>query len=124
MKFTVEKGERYVVIEPLSSLLDGAVATKLKGEFMMRNTVGVRNIILDLNQVEAADEAGIRVGLLARRLCKSTGGLFVLVHVKPEVRQLMDSVYMADRFIFANDVEGAKDLIFGNEIRLDLKGGA
>lgn len=122
MKFTVEKGERYVVIEPLVDKLDGAVAAKLKAEFMLRHTGGQRNIVLDLNQVKETDEAGIRMGLLARRLCKATGGLFVLIGLRPNIIDFMKTVRLDSYFITADNLEAAKDLIFGNEIRLDLKG--
>ena len=69
MRYTIEKHERYVIIEPLRQLIDAQAAHFLKGEFMLRNTSGQRNIVLDLSQVEAIDEDGVRMGLLAHRLC-------------------------------------------------------
>lgn len=123
MKFTVDKHERYVVIEPLSSYLNGEVAAKLKGEFMLRSTGGQRNIVLDLRSVEKIDEAGIRMGLLARRLCKSVGGLFIITGLNSDIVQYLKTVGLDDYFIVAQNVENAKDLIFGNELKLDLKGG-
>lgn len=123
MRFTVEKGERYVVIEPLVDKLDGEIAAKLKAEFMLRNTGGQRNIVLDLGQVQETDEAGIRMGLLARRLCKANGGLFILVGLHPDVLNFMKTIHLDSYFKIADDIEKAKDIIFGNEIRLDLKGG-
>ncbi|MFD2743502.1 MULTISPECIES: STAS domain-containing protein [Sphingobacterium] len=121
MKFTVEKGERFVVIEPHATCLNGEVAGKLKGEFMLRNTGGQRNIILDLNRVESVDEDGIRVGLLARRLCKSMGGLFILVNINDNVLSFMKTIGLESYFKSAKDIERAKDMIFGNELRLDLR---
>lgn len=122
MKFTVEKGERFVVIEPHVTCLDGEVADKLKGEFMLLNTGGQRNIVLDINQVRSADEDGLRAGLLARRLCKSVGGLFILVNVHEDVFSYLKTVRLESYFKMADDVEGAKDMIFGNELRIDLRG--
>ena len=78
MKYTIDKHDRYVVIEPLGAVLDGVAATKLKAEFMLRNTSGLRNIVLDLSNVEDASEDGLRMGLLARRLCKASGGLLLI----------------------------------------------
>ena len=121
MKFTVDKFERYVVIEPLQEKLDGAAASHLKGEFMLRNTSGQRNIVLDLNKVQETDEVGIRIGLLARRLCKATGGLFILTNLNAEVFAYIKSLGLDKYLIIAENIEKARDLIFGNEIRLDLR---
>src|SRR5690606_22398817 len=121
MKFTVDKYDRYVVIEPLQERLDGETAASLKGEFMLRNTGGQRNIVLDLNNVKSTDETGIRTGLLARRLCKSLGGLFILTNLNEEILTYIKSLGLDKYLIITKNIEKAKDLIFGNEIRLDLK---
>ncbi|GAA4133972.1 hypothetical protein GCM10022216_06500 [Sphingobacterium kyonggiense] len=123
MKFTVDKYDRYVVIEPLQQKLDGDAAASLKGEFMLRNTGGQRNIVLDMNQVLETDEHGIRTGLLARRLCKSLGGLFIITNLNDGVKSYINSLGLDKYLIITSNVEKAKDLIFGNEIRLDLKEG-
>ncbi|MEI5984786.1 MULTISPECIES: STAS domain-containing protein [Sphingobacterium] len=123
MKFTVDKYDRFVVIEPLQEKLDGDAAASLKGEFMLRNTGGQRNIVLDMNKVLETDETGIRTGLLARRLCKSLGGLFIITNLNEGVKQYISSLGLDSYLIITKDVEKAKDLIFGNEIRLDLKEG-
>lgn len=121
MKFTVDKYERFVVIEPLQEKLDGENAASLKGELILRNTGGQRNIVLDLNKVLLTDEKGIRTGLLARRLCKSMGGLFILTNLNEEVKKYIESLGLDQYLIITSNIEQAKDLIFGNEIRLDLK---
>lgn len=123
MKFTVDKYERYVVIEPLQEKLDGETAASLKGELILRNTGGQRNIVLDLNKVYYTDEKGIRTGLLARRLCKSVGGLFILTNLNEEVKKYIAFLGLDKYLIITSNIEQAKDLIFGNEIRLDLKDG-
>lgn len=121
MKFTVDKHERYVVIEPHTDFLDGAAAAKLKGEFMLRNTGGQRNIVLNLCHVSDADEDGLRMGLLARRLCKADGGLFILTGLNSRLVELIKMANMAGYFKTAETVSDAEDMIFGNELRLDLR---
>jgi len=121
MKFTIKKHERYVVIEPLIETLNGKNATQLKGEFMLRNTGGQRNIVLNLGRVRQADEAGLRVALLARRLCKAMGGLFVLTGLNPKVADLLKLSGLDGYFKIAGSVSEAETMIFGNEIRLDLQ---
>ncbi|WDF68220.1 STAS domain-containing protein [Sphingobacterium oryzagri] len=122
MKFTVDKHERYVVIEPLTDFLDGEAAAKLKGEFMLRNTGGQRNIVLNLCQVADANEDGLRMGLLARRLCKASGGLFILTGLNQKLVDLLKITNLSGYFKVAASVSKAEDMIFGNEIRLDLRG--
>ncbi|TYR38103.1 STAS domain-containing protein [Sphingobacterium phlebotomi] len=123
MKFTVDKHERYVVIEPLTDFLDGEAAAKLKGEFMLRHTGGQRNIVLNLCHVSDADEDGLRMGLLARRLCKTSGGLFILTGLNDKLLALLKMANMEGYFKTAPEVSDAEDMIFGNELRLDLRTG-
>ncbi|HLS95515.1 anti-anti-sigma factor [Sphingobacterium allocomposti] len=122
MKFTVDKHERYVVIEPLTDFLDGEAAAKLKGEFMLRHTGGQRNIVLNLCHVGDADEDGLRMGLLARRLCKASGGLFILTGLNQKLKELLRVTNLEGYFKIAPSISKAEDMIFGNEIRLDLRG--
>lgn len=121
MKFTVDKHERYVVIEPLTDILDGVAAASLKGEFMLRHTGGLRNIVLNLQHVKTTNEAGLRVGLLARRLCKASGGLFILTGLNENILELLKLSNMESYFKIADSVATAENMIFGNEIRLDLR---
>ncbi|WP_437921003.1 STAS domain-containing protein [Sphingobacterium sp. LRF_L2] len=122
MKFTIDKHERYVVIEPLTNFLNGEAAVKLKGEFMLRNTGGQRNIVLNLCHVEDANEDGIRMGLLARRLCKASGGLFILTGLNQKLRDLLKITNLEGYFKITPTLSDAEDMIFGHEIRLDLRG--
>lgn len=121
MRFTVDKHERYVVIEPHTDFLDGKAAAKLKGEFMLRHTGGQRNIVLDLRHVSDADSDGLRMGLLARRLCKASGGLFILTGLSDKLVTLLKVANMEEYFKISPTVADAENMIFGNELRLDLR---
>lgn len=121
MRYTIDKHERYVVIEPLVSFLDSDAAAKLKGEFLLRNTAGQRNIVLNLEHVEDIIEGGMRMGLLAHRLCESLGGLFILVNLQPQIEQLLKVSKLDKFFTIVSDMEEAEDMIFANEIHHDLR---
>ncbi|WP_149912472.1 STAS domain-containing protein [Sphingobacterium cavernae] len=123
MKYTIDKHERYVVIEPLREVIDGAAANYLKGEFMLRNTAGQRNIVLDLNQVEEISEEGIRMGLLAHRLCNAAGGDFIIININPQVEQTLKVLHLDMHFTILKSLAAAEDWIFGNELQRDLIGG-
>lgn len=112
-----------MIIEPLRQLIDAQAAHFLKGEFMLRNTSGQRNIVLDLSQVEAIDEDGVRMGLLAHRLCHAVGGLFIVTGMQPAVTQMFKTASLDRHFIVVQSLTEAEDLIFGNEIQRELLGG-
>ena len=123
MRYTIDKHERYVVIEPLREKIDGVAANYLKGEFMLRSTSGQRNIVLDLNQVKEISEEGIRMGLLAQRLCHAVGGLFILINLTPQVEQTLKVLFLDSHFDMAKSLSSAEDMIFANELQRDLIGG-
>ena len=123
MKYTIDKHERYVVIEPLREVIDGTAANYLKGEFMLRNTAGQRNIVLDLNQVKEISEEGIRMGLLAHRLCNAAGGDFIIININPQVEQTLKVLHLDKHFTILKSLSAAEDMIFGNELQRDLIGG-
>lgn len=123
MRYTIEKHERYVIIQPLRQLIDANAAHFLKGEFMLRNTSGQRNIVLDLSQVEVIDEDGVRMGLLAHRLCRSVGGLFIVTGLQPAVEQMFKTAKLEGHFTIVASLTEAEDRIFGNEIQRELLGG-
>ncbi|NGM62588.1 STAS domain-containing protein [Sphingobacterium sp. SGG-5] len=120
MRYTIEKHERYVVIEPLCDSINAEEAAFLKGEFMLRNTSGQRNIVLDLLHVNEIDADGTRVGLLAHRLCKTVGGLFILTGLQEQVLHMLKVAKLESHFIIAASLSEAEDIIFGNEIQREL----
>jgi len=123
MKYTIDKHERYVVIEPLREIIDAIAANYLKGEFMLRNTAGQRNIVLDLNVVKEISEEGIRMGLLAHRLCNGAGGDFIIINISPQVEQTLKVLHLDKHFTILKSLSEAEDMIFGNELQRDLIGG-
>ena len=123
MKFTIDKHERYVVIEPLRDIIDGVASNYLKGEFMLRNTAGQRNIVLDLNSVKEISEEGVRMGLLAHRLCQTSGGVFIIVNLNPQIEQTLKVLHLDKHFTILKSLSAAEDMIFGNELQRDLIGG-
>jgi len=121
MKYTIDKHDRYVVIEPLTEVLDAEKAAKLKGEFLLRNTIGQRNIVLDLSNVKVVDEAGVRTGLLAHRLCQAVGGVFVVVNVTTDIMEVFEISQSHQRLTILNSLKDAEDLIFAHELEQDLR---
>lgn len=123
MRFTIDKHEKYVVIQPHVAVLDGDMAPKIKAEFLLRNTGGQRNIVLDLSSVEDMDSSGLRTVLLAHRLCKAAGGVFILTNVNEEIKNLVALCKLDGVLTVLADTTNAEDLIFSTEIEKQLREG-
>lgn len=123
MRFTIDKHDKYVIIQPHAAVLDGDIAPKIKAEFLLRNTGGQRNIVLDLSSVEEADSSGLRTVLLAHRLCKAAGGVFILTNVNEEIKKLIILCKLDDVLTVLADTTNAEDLIFSTEIEKQLREG-
>lgn len=122
MKFTIDKHDKYVIIQPHLEILDGDSAPKIKAEFLLRNSGGQRNIIFDLSQVKEADSSGLRTGLLAHRLCKAAGGVFVLACANQQIKSLISVCNLAGVLTLAHNTAEAEDLIFSKELEKELRG--
>lgn len=115
MKFTIDKRENYVIIEPHVPVLNGNVARKLKAEFLLRNTGGQKNIVLNLKRVQSTDEEGIRVGILANRLCRTLGGVFILMGVNDEIYEFIELTLIKRDFFIVKNLKEARRIIEDKE---------
>jgi anti-sigma B factor antagonist len=122
MKFTIDKHERYVVITPHEEVLDGVTAPKIKSEFVLLNTDGQRNIILDLSKVKDADTSGLRCALTAHRLCHAAGGVFVICCASKKIMQLIELSNLKDVLHVVPSSDEAEDLIFMEELEKEFRG--
>jgi len=122
MKFTIDKHEKYVIIQPHVDLVDGDTAPKIKSEFLLHNTGGHRNIVLDLSDVKEADSAGLRTILLAHRLCKAAGGIFVLICVNDQIKNLISMCKLEPVLTVVSGISEAEDIIFMTEIEKEFRG--
>ena len=124
MKFTIDKHEKYVTVQPHIEVLDGESAPKLKAEVVLRNSGGQSNIVLDLSHVKDADSSGLRIGLLAHRMCKSAGGIFILACANQRIKNLISVCKLDGVFTIAPNTAEAEDMIFSKELERDLRGAA
>jgi len=122
MKFTIDRHERYVVLKPHERLLDGGAAPQVKSEFVRINTDGQRNIVLDLSEVEEVDSSGLRSALMAHRMCKALGGIFILAHANPEITQLIEICKLDDVLVSVPTIQEAEDIVFMEELEKEFRG--
>jgi anti-sigma B factor antagonist len=121
MKFEIDKHEKYVLLKPLDIELNSDNAPKLKSELILINTEGINNIILDLSNIQSADESGVSALLSANRLCKNSEGTFVLSCLHSELQNLF-GLFTTENYInIVPTVSEAIDLVFMEEIERDLR---
>src|ERR1700759_1219530 len=121
MKFTVDKHEKYVLAKLNESKLNSLVTPQLKSELILINTEGQRNIILDLSQVKFADSSGLSSLLVGHRLCKNSGGVFILSNLSDSVSRLITISQLDSVLTIVPTAEEAIDFIFMEEIEKELK---
>lgn len=123
MKFSVDKHEKYVVIRLDESRLTADNAPGLKSEFILLNTEGYCNIVLDLSMVTACDDSqDLSCLLVGNRICKQANGLFVVTNVADCISELLEMSAVDQSLNIVGNLEEAEDLIFMEEIEKELLG--
>ncbi|MGD1845047.1 MAG: STAS domain-containing protein [Salibacteraceae bacterium] len=87
--FEIEVKDKYVVLRLLSEKLDGVISPELKTHLVEINSQGHQNIIIDLAHTRYCDSSGLSAILVGNRLCKNTGGTFVICQLQPMVMKLI-----------------------------------
>ena len=90
MDFLVEQQPNYTLIRVSHEKLDTHVAPSLKSELVLISGNGEKNIILDLSKCRYCDSSGLSSILVANRLCKNAGGMFVLTGLNEAVERLIN----------------------------------
>lgn len=121
MKLTFNKEELYTSVRLLEEKLDARIAPDLKGEFVVLNTEGIKNIILNLQDVKFADSAGLSAMLVANRLCEDSGGAFVVCCLSEHVEKLFSIAHLNDVLYVARTEQEAVDAIYMAEMEEALE---
>lgn len=80
---------------------DGIVAASLSElRSKMREVVkeGVRELVIDLADVQMVDSAGIGLLISAYNSLRRVGGQFAVIHVSPEILELFQTMRMHQHF--------------------------
>ncbi|MES2652111.1 MAG: STAS domain-containing protein [Bacteroidota bacterium] len=123
MKFSTDKHEKYVVLKLDEPKFTNENSPALKSEFILLNTEGYRNIVLDLSRVkECLDSQDLSCLLVGDRLCKSAGGVFVVTGAGEAIANIVKISNLHQSVTFVNKLDEATDLIFMEEIEKELRG--
>ncbi|TSJ39464.1 STAS domain-containing protein [Mucilaginibacter corticis] len=121
MKFAVDKHEKYILLKLNETKLNSLITPQLKSELILINTEGQRNIILDLSQIKFADSSGLSSLLVGHRLCKNSGGSFILTGLTDAVARLITISQLENVLTIVPTPEEGVDVIFMEEIEKELK---
>jgi len=111
MKFTVDKQEHFTVFALQDEKLNSVVAPELKTELIGLNTIGVKNIILDLSGLKFIDSSGLSAILIGNRLCQNAEGSMILTNANEYVTKLMRISQLENILTVLPTVQEAKDYI-------------
>src|SRR6201991_2083506 len=115
MKFAVDKHEKYILLKLNESKLNSLITPQLKSELILINTEGQRNIILDLSAVKYSDSSGLSSLLVGHRLCKNSGGSFIITGINEIISKLVVISQLENVLTIVPKVDEAVDLIFMEE---------
>ncbi len=123
MRFEKLVEEKYTEIKLLEEKLDSRISPTLKGEFILLNTKGTKNILLNLGEVKYADSSGLSAILTANRLCNHAGGSLVLCSLNDHVKKLIKISHLEQVLEILPTQEEAREAIFMMEVERELKQG-
>ena len=120
MSHSVAKEDKYTLVTIDAEKLDTQVAPGLKTDLVVLKSEGVKNIIIDLSATRYCDSSGLSAILIANRLCKESGGTFVLCGVQDSVMKLISISQLDSILNITPTSQEAIDFIFMDEIEKDL----
>lgn len=121
MKYSIDKKEKYAVLELQEENLNSLVAPNLKSELVILSNEKITNLILDLSNVKYVDSSGLSAILTANRLWKSLGR-FILTGVKHDpVRKLIEISRLDSVLTIIPTVSESVDYIIMESLEKDLK---
>ncbi len=123
MKYTIDKQEKYTLLQLNESKLDTHLAPQLKSEFITLHAEGVKNIVLDMSEVKYTDSSGLSALLVGNRTFQQNDGFFALASLSEHVMKLIKISQLDGVLNIMPTVEEAIDATFMNDIEKDLKTG-
>ena len=120
MNFRTEHREKFVLITLLVEKLDSTISPSLKSEFVMVNAGGGKNIIFDLSKTRYCDSSVLSAILVGNRLCKNSGGSFILCGVQDSVKELISISQLDSILNITPTFSEASDLVIIEEVERGL----
>jgi anti-anti-sigma factor len=120
MNFEIEKKEGYAVVRVMLEKLDSQISPALKSELVVLNADDFKNVIIDLTDTRYCDSSGLSAILVANRLCKNSGGTFVLCGLQRSVAKLISISQLDTILNITPTLQEAVDFLAMEEVERDL----
>jgi anti-sigma B factor antagonist len=121
MKYTIEKAEKYTLIQLHEEKLNSIIAPDLKSELVKLNVEGTKNMVFDISEVKYVDSSGLSSILVGNRICESAEGLFAIASPNEHVMKLIKISQLDSILTILPTKEEAIDTIFMNELEKNLR---
>lgn len=89
MHFDTKKNGSATILKIRQRKLDASISPELKGEFLLLCKPQLKELIVDLSNVEFCDSSGLSALLIAERKMRENGGAVKLVGVHKKVLSLI-----------------------------------
>ena len=89
MHFDTKKNGAATILKIRQRKLDASISPELKGEFLVLCKPQLRELVIDLSNVDFCDSSGLSALLIAERKMRENGGTVKLVGVHKKVLTLI-----------------------------------
>lgn len=120
MNFEIDKKDNYAVVKVNAEKLDSQISPSLKSELVVLNADEFSNIIIDLTETRYCDSSALSAILVANRLCKNSGGTFVLCGLQRSVSKLISISQLDTILNITPTLDEAVDFLALESIEKDL----
>ncbi len=120
MKYSLDKQDKYTLLQLNEENLNSLMAPDLKSEFVFLRNEGVKNLILDLGNVKYVDSSGLSAILTANRLWKDYGSFILTGIAHPAVQKLITISRLETILTLIPTIEESIDYVFMEEIEKEL----
>lgn len=118
--YSITKQDKYTTIKVHDSKFTAKIAPDLKTELVLLNSIDVKNIIIDLEEVSYCDSSGLSVVLVANRVCKENNGVLVICGLNESVMKLIEISQLTSILNITPTHEEAIDFVFMDELEKGL----
>lgn len=111
MNFNTIKNDKFTLIELKVDKLDNTISPLLKSQLVVLNAEGVKNIIINMQDTKYCDSSGLSAILVANRLCKNSGGIFVLSNIQEPIKKLIAISQLDSILNITSTIKEAEELL-------------